>query len=167
LKHLARSTPADAPLLHEFAEMDMDERWVPRSPDVMLRTFDAFRGETFPLVLEDLLALPADRPVLAEGFSLLPGLVAPLVSTPLRAVWLLPTPGFRRHAFASRGSMSTIAGKTSDPERALANLLERDRLFTDQLRRDCAALELQTLNVDGRLTVDQLTDRVGRLLELD
>jgi hypothetical protein len=63
--------------------------------------------------------------------------------------------------------MSAIAGRTSDPERALANLLERDRLFTDQLRRDCAALELQTLNVDGRLTVDQLTDRVGRLLELD
>jgi len=93
--------------------------------------------------------------------------VAPLVSTPLRAVWLLPTPGFRRHAFASRGSMSTIAGKTSDPERALANLLERDRLFTDQVRRDCAALELQTLDVDGRLTVDQLSDHVGQLLELD
>ena len=32
--------------------MDMDERWVNRSPEVMLETFHGFQGEGFDLVLE-------------------------------------------------------------------------------------------------------------------
>jgi hypothetical protein len=46
----------------------------------MLETFHGFAGEGFDLVLDDLLALPPDPPVLAEGFSVLPRLVAPLLS---------------------------------------------------------------------------------------
>jgi hypothetical protein len=122
-KYLDRADPAATPLLHEFIAMDVDERWVNRPPEVMLETFHGFRGEGFDLVLDDLLALPPDPPVLAEGFSLLPRLVAPLLSGPRQAVWLLPTPEFRRAAFESRGSTWTIPNKTSDPQRALANLL--------------------------------------------
>jgi hypothetical protein len=55
-------------------------RWVNRPPEVMLETFHGFAGEGFDLVLDDLLALPPDPPVLAEGFSVLPRLVAPLLS---------------------------------------------------------------------------------------
>jgi hypothetical protein len=66
------------PLLQGFMAMDMEERWVNRPPEVMPETFHGFQGEGFDLVLDDLLALPPDPPVLAEGFSLLPRLVAPL-----------------------------------------------------------------------------------------
>ena len=75
------------PLLQEFMAMNMDERWVNRPPEVMLETFHGFQGEGFDLVLDDLLALPPDPPVLAEGFSLLPRLVGPLLSRPRQAVW--------------------------------------------------------------------------------
>ena len=33
--------------------MDMDERWVSRSPETMLETFGWFRGEGFGLIVED------------------------------------------------------------------------------------------------------------------
>src|SRR6516162_6586319 len=56
--HVSRSTPADAPLLHIFVAMDMDERWANRSPEVMFQTFHWFSGEGFELIVEDLLALP-------------------------------------------------------------------------------------------------------------
>jgi hypothetical protein len=144
--------------------MDMDERWVNRAPPVMLETFHAFRGECFSLVLEDLLALGGDEPVLAEGFNLLPGLVAPWLSRPNQAVWLLPTPECRREAFDSRGSTWTIPRRTSNPEKALANLLERDRLFTEELRRQTSALGLQALEVDGSESVEQVAGRVADLL---
>ena len=39
-------------------------------------------------------------------------------------------------ALESRGALWDIAGKTGDPPRALENLLERDRMFTDRLRRE-------------------------------
>ena len=165
-RYVARADPVATPLLHGFMAMDMDERWVNRPPEVMLETFHGFQGEGFDLVLDDLLALPPDPPVLAEGFSLLPRLVAPLLSRPQQAVWLLPTPEFRRAAFESRGSTWTIPNRTSHPQRALANLLARDQLFTEELRAQARAFRLQTIDVDGSVDVAESVARVGKALGL-
>ena len=138
----------------------MDERWVNRSPETMLETFHWFRGEGFGLIVEDLLRLPRRPGVLAERFRLLPRLVKPLLTLPSHAVWLLPTPEFRRAAFESRGSLREIARKTSDPDRALRNLLERDRIFTEGLYEEAERLELRVIEVDVTMTEDDLAQRV-------
>jgi hypothetical protein len=83
----------------------MDERWLNWSPETMLESFHWFQGELFGLIVEDLLRLPAEPGVIAEGLRLLPRLVRPLLSGPGQAVWLLPAPGFRRAAFGTRGSL--------------------------------------------------------------
>ncbi|QTE28603.1 nucleoside/nucleotide kinase family protein [Pengzhenrongella sicca] len=164
--HAGRSGSNDAPFLSEFLAMEMDERWVNRSPQTMLETFHWFQGEGFDGVIDDLLLLPAGPPVIAEGFRLLPRLVQPLLASPDHAVWLLPTPDFRRAAFSSRGSSLEIAGKTSDPAKALANLLERDRMFTDRLREEATSLRLLTIEVDTAMTEEDLTDRVAEAFGL-
>lgn len=146
--------------------MGMDERWVNRSPQIMYETFHGFDGECFPLIVEDLLGLPDDAPVVAEGFVLLPRLVAPLLADQHQAVWLLPSPEFRRAAFDHRASTWTIPNKTSNPDRALANLLARDELFTDEVRRQAAASHLLTVDVDGSRSVDELVQRVAEVLQL-
>lgn len=161
-----RTTPAGAPLLHAFMAMDMDERWVTRSPWEMYETFHAFHGEGFELLIEDLLALPGTPPILAEGFNLLPRLVAPLLSQPDQAVWLLPTPELRRAAFDSRGSTWEIPAKTSNPDRALSNLLIRDALFTSEVADQASECCLPVVEVDCSLTVNDLTARVASVLNL-
>ena len=163
--HAARSSPSDSPQLAAFLAMSMDERWLLRSPQVMLDTFHWFRGEGFASIVDDLRRHPAPA-VVAEGFRLLPRLVRPLLGDPPRAVWLLPTPQFRDQAFASRGSTWQLAGQTSDPPRALANLLERDRRFTERLADETARLGLPAVTVEPGCTEDELTDRVGTLLGL-
>ena len=85
----------------------------------------------------------------------------PLLAVPSQAVWLLPTPGFRLAAFDSRGATWAIAGKTSDPERALRNLLERDRMFTERLSEDANRLELAVVEVDIALAEDDLVEIVA------
>ena len=162
--YVARTTPTDAPLLHQFIAMDMDERWVRRSPEVMRNTFHGFHGETFHLVVEDVRALPKTQPILLEGFTLLPQLVAPLLSHPSQAVWLLATPEFRRAAFDSRGTTWDIPRKTSDPDRALENLLARDLLFGEDVRREAMAHHLQVIDVDAGLTVDESVRLVSEAL---
>lgn len=165
--HAGRSTPEDCPLLHRFIDMDLDERWVNRSPGTMFETFHWFAGEGFGLVVEDLLRLPEDPGVIVEGFRLLPRLVAPLLAAPNHAVWLLPTPGFRQAVFDRRGVAAWgFLGKTSDPDRALRNLLERDRMFTDHLREDAAGLGLSTIEVEPAMTEDDLAARVAEALGL-
>lgn len=157
--HGRRISFDDSPFLRQFVAMDMDERWVRRSPDTMLETFHWFRGEGFALIVEDLLRTDPEPGVIAEGFRLLPRLVAPLAAAG-RAVWLAPTPGFRRAALASRGTLWQIARRTSDPRRALANLLERDRMFTDRLRAEAAGLGLPLIEVRQGMTKDDLYSRV-------
>jgi 2-phosphoglycerate kinase len=158
-EHARRSTAEDSPLLDAFIGMDMDERWVNRTPLVMYETFHWFRGEGFQLIVDDLRRM--EPGVVVEGFRLLPHLVRPLLGEPPRAVWLLPSDGFRRAAFDSRGSTWQIARKTSDPERALRNLLERDRIFTDWLRAETRGLPV--IEVDGQ-SEDELTAQVEWIL---
>ncbi|PRX99110.1 hypothetical protein [Allonocardiopsis opalescens] len=164
----ARRVPAEqAPRLRAFAAMDMDERWLARSPRQMLDGFHWFHGEGFDLIVEDLLALPADRPVLAEGFRLLPELVRPLLADAHRAVWLLPTPRFRAAVFEARGGSAWgFLAETSDPRLALRKLLQRDALFTDRLAEQTRRLGLPGLRVDSADTEDGLARRVGTLFGL-
>jgi hypothetical protein len=105
--------------------------------------------------------LPIGRKVIAEGFRLLPGLVKPLLENRNQSVWLLPTREFRRAAFENRGTLWDIAGKTSDPERALHNLLVRDELFTDRLRKDVQKVDLPAIEIDSSMTKDALVSRVA------
>jgi hypothetical protein len=164
---LDRTTPASAPMLHGFIHMDMDERWVHRTPEVMYETFHGFHGECFDLIVEDLLSLPSSQPVLVDGFAALPRLVLPLVVRPSQAVWLVPSPEFRRAAFESRGSTWVIPEKTSDPSRALANLLRRDEIFSEAVRREAAELGGQVIEVHRGLTETELAALVAEALALE
>ena len=159
--HARRSTNEDSPMLNEFMSMDMDERWVKRSPKIMLESFHWFRGESFNLIIEDLLRLPTDPPVIVEGFRLLPRLLQPLLSMPSHAVWLLPTPAFRQAVVERRGgATSGFFAKTTDPERALRNVLERDRMFTELLREETTRLGMSAVEIDGKMTEDDLAKQV-------
>lgn len=146
--------PLDAPLLARFRHMSMDERWVVRDPAEMYRTFPWFHGEGFDLLVEDVRRLPSDRIVLVEGFRLLPDLVRPLLADPHAAVWLLPTPSFQQAAFAGRQGSDAFWRRTSDPERALDNLLARDEIFTTEIAAATAREGMRTLAIDAAREID-------------
>jgi len=98
-----------------------------------------------------MLKLPPDEGVIAEGFRLLPQLIQPLLDRPGQSVWLIPKPEFRLAAFESRDTLWGIAAKTSNPERALANLLERDRLFTTHVKQMTEQAGLPVIDVDSAM----------------
>ena len=159
--HARRSSSEECPLLHQFMTMDLDERWVNRSPKVMFETFHWFRGEGFNLIVEDLLDMPREQGVIVEGFRLLPHLVKPLLNEFNHAVWLLPTPDFRLAVVESRGGSAwSFLARTGDPDKALQNLLERDQMFTDVLREETTRLGLPVIDVETTTTENDLSRRV-------
>ncbi|HEV2417691.1 MAG TPA: hypothetical protein VGX94_07810 [Terriglobia bacterium] len=166
-EHSRRSSPEDCPLLHRFIAMDMNERWVKRSPGTMLDTFHWFRGEGFNLIIEDLLRIPTDVRVIVEGFRLLPHLVKPILSASNHAVWLLPSPEFRQATIERRGGLAYgFLAKTSNPERALQNLLERDKMFTDRLSKEVENLELRAIRVNTGMAEDDSANFVSKIFGL-
>src|SRR5262249_49977033 len=64
----------------------------------------------------DLLALPADQGIIAEGFRLLPHVVKSLLHDSSHGVWLIPTPEFRLAAFESRGTPVERPQQDQQPE---------------------------------------------------
>jgi 2-phosphoglycerate kinase len=159
--HSEQLEAAGAPLLERFRRMSMDERWILHDPVTMYATFPWFHGEGFDLLIEDLRQMPTDRSVLVEGFRLLPHLVQPHVSNPSHAVWLVPTAGFRQAAFKRRPQPDAFWMRTADPDRALTNLLERDRIFSDKIANDAARNGLEALYVDGNRTADSVASELA------
>ena len=86
---------------------------------------------------------------MVEGFRLLPGLVGPLLSTPGEAVWLIPTPAFRQMAFAGRADAEAFWTRTSNPEKALDNLLARDAIFSTKIAAAAPRHGLAVIAVNG------------------
>lgn len=80
--HARQTSPEDDPFLSEFVAMDMDQRWVNRTPETMLETFHWFQGgevtpsgssrRTRPDGIRASLRLPREPGVIVEGFRLLP-----------------------------------------------------------------------------------------------
>jgi hypothetical protein len=160
-EHASRSSAECHPLLAEFIAMDMDERWVNRSPETMLETFPWFRGECFEMIIDDLLQFPKESPVIVEGYRLLPRLVLPFLAIPCHAVWLIPTPRFRETIVNNSGRIGwEFLSRTSNPERALRNLLERDRIFTDWLLIETNRTGLSAIAVDTGASEDNVAELV-------
>ena len=162
--HARRSTAESSPQLAEFVAMSMDERWVDRSPEAMLDSFHWYRGEAFDLIVEDLLALPPE-PVIAEGFRLLPALVDPLAGHD-RAVWLLPTPQFRRAAFEERGSLWSIANRPVIPNVRCTTCWNATRCSPNGCAPTSRARVVRPWRSAWETPRRTILDRVSRLLGL-
>ena len=158
--HSAHPGP-NAPLIAELLSMGMDDRWLRRDATTMLDTFPWFAGERFERVVADLERRPGGARVLAEGFRLLPRLVAPLLAQRRQAAWLTTTPELRRRAFARRPEGEQFWRRTSDPERAFERLLERDALFADAVVGQARGLGLKVVVVDGSRSVQSLADELA------
>lgn len=124
--HWARTDPVRHPHLHASPIRDRDWIWVDTTSEELVERWIRWTPERFELTLEDLLALPATPPIVAEGYGFLPDLVLPLVASKHQAIWLVSTEEFRRSSYERRGKKRSFAD-TSDPERAHRNHIGRCR----------------------------------------
>ena len=142
-------------------QASLDERWIyPEPRALLMRSLKSF-SHRFPLVIEDLLALPRDKLIIAEGFGLLPELVHPVLSSHYQAVWLIPTETFKLDSMARRAKPS-FGKLISNPEKAKANLLYRDILLAEYYRQQVPAFGYTLLEVDGSHSAEQMTDLIDQ-----
>jgi hypothetical protein len=158
MEHIARRIAQGDSALAAFLSRSMDERWLMRSPEVMAQSVIGFWTERFRQVMEDLLALPRNAGMIAEGPGLLPECVFPCLSHRHQAIWLVPTDAFcaavrqHRHAAGRDGFQ-----QTGDPERAVRQLILRDALLARYVKQRAEALHLPLCEVDGGRSLDEMT----------
>jgi len=136
-EHHDRSLADGDPGASRWESRTPDERWLRMPPAEMAEFSLEMNAERFRQMVDDVRALSAEPGVVMEGTPLLPWLVEEHLGRPEAAVWLLPTPGFQEARLRERAVTTWRA--TSDPELALANRIERERLVGEAIER--AALD--------------------------
>jgi 2-phosphoglycerate kinase len=147
------------PEIQKFIAASLDERWVIPEPRALFeRSLFSF-FHRFSLVIEDLLGLPNDKPIIAEGFGLLPEFVHPMLSSHHQAIWLVPTESFKRDSMERRGKPS-FGKLTSNPEKTKTNLFTRDMMLADYYRKQVLSYGFVLYEIDGSRSAEQMTDLV-------
>jgi hypothetical protein len=156
LAHFGRAEPERQPALwaQHPDRMGPEERWLGSTPGQMARDTLASWMERCAMALDDLRALPATPPIVAEGPGFFPDCVAPLLSDPRQGVWLVPSETFKRASVARRDKLSTVP--LSDRERAVENLIERDLLMAEHVRQRAHALGLDVIEIDGSRSLEEI-----------
>jgi len=144
-----------------FLTDSLEERWVHPEPEALVkRVLLAFR-DRFPLVVEDLLDLPREPMVVAEGFGLTPELLSCTLLSKRQAVWLVPTAAFK-WASMQRRNKPSFRDRVSDPERATQNVFRRDVLLAEHVRDQAQAHGLTVYEVDGSRSVEEVAAWVAQ-----
>ncbi|NXY95852.1 hypothetical protein HYE82_15920 [Streptomyces sp. BR123] len=144
-RRIARRLAQGAPV----ADPTPDQVWSDRSPEEMAAETLAGFPVRFGWALDDLSALFTARPAIAEGWGLRPELVSPLLDSPRRMVVLVPTEDFRQHQIRTLPRAGALGVPVSDPARAQANRIARDRLVAEDAARNARRLGIRVIEVDG------------------
>ncbi|MEO7859571.1 MAG: hypothetical protein ABIU05_03865 [Nitrospirales bacterium] len=163
--HLKRATPDKHPLMSNAAGMTWDEVWM-RPVDVLVTHELAFYREEFELVIEDLLAMPLSTPIIAEGASLLPECIAPILSHPNKAIWVVPTEEFQLKEYARREWVEDILSQCRDPQQAWQNWMGRDVGFARVVAEHATAQGLRVIEVDGSQSIEEHAKMVAEHFRL-
>ncbi len=151
-EHVRRVRPGRQPRLAALLAMSPRQRWLDRPPEQVFAEMPSLHGETFPLVVGDVLARPGGRGLLVDDFRTLPRDVAPLLTWPGQAVFLLPTASFREQALRRcYGDPARARANWGDEDREgmLAARLARDELWDGEVRRQAREFGLPVVQVDG------------------
>jgi 2-phosphoglycerate kinase len=152
--HLQRTTPEEQPHFHRIGQMSWNGIWMRPVAELVADAIAIYREE-FNIILDDLRALPNDRPILAEGTALLPDLVAPLLPRPEQAVFVVPTEPFQKTTYARREWIQGILAQCQEPEQAFANWMDRDVRFSKWVVETAVIHNLRVLTVNGSRSISE------------
>lgn len=164
--HFGRANPQKHPALYRAHpdRMTTEERWLGSSPRVMANETIACWSERCAMAIDDILEMSASSAIVAEGPGFFPQRLMDLIPDPSRAIWLIPSLEFKITSATGRNKPGN-RWETSDPERAQRNLIERDLLMGEHIRREAQKLNLPIYEVDGSKDLSEVLADVEAYFE--
>jgi 2-phosphoglycerate kinase len=166
VRHEKTVTPQCQPIFHKLTHYTSEELWM-RPVERQAREEIALYREEFPLILEEILALPKSEPVLVEGAALLPECVVPLLSDMRNAIWLIPTAEFQQYHYERRAWAREVVRACTQPEQAFQNWMQRDIQFARLIYQEAQDRRMYVLEVDGTRSLAENTAFVEQYCQFD
>ena len=161
-EHRRQVTREQHPCLYKWTHTPWNDLWM-QSREILLQEAIGCYGEQFEMIVRDLAERPGQQTILVEGSSLLPDRVAGILRERERGIWIVPTEGFQRVRYRSRGAwVDGILDECADPEGAFRNWMGRDVAFACWVRDQAIELDLEVLEVSGQRTITENAEIVAR-----
>lgn len=157
-RYMSMAVAEGKPACAAVAGMSPEEIWM-RDPQVQCDEEMRIYREIFPYVVSDVLAC-GDR-VMTEGAAYLPELVGRWGIPPMRYIAVTPEKAFQVARYRLRPWIGQVLSGCSDREQAFANWMDRDALFAEAVRSQCAALGYASLVNDGGESPECLIRRIA------
>jgi hypothetical protein len=152
-------------IFYKLTHCSSEELWMRPVEQQVMEEIALYREE-FPLVLDELLALPRSQPILVEGAALLPECVLPFLLEPQRAIWIVPTVGFQLHHYGLRVWAKDVVKDCINPEQALQNWMQRDIRFARWIEQETQQQRMRILVVNGTSSLTENTSIVEQHFHL-
>jgi 2-phosphoglycerate kinase len=153
------------PIFYRLTHLSTEELWM-RPVELQVSEEFMLYHEEFPIILEDLLALPTSQPILAEGAAMLPACVIPQLLNPHHAIWIVPTAEFQLDHYRRRAWAKDIVKDCIYPERAFQNWMERDIRFATAIKNEVQQHGMSVIVVDGTHSLAENTEIVTQHFQL-
>ncbi len=136
-----------------------------QSQSALLEQAIACYTEHLRFIFSDLAAM--EGMVIAEGTSLLPDCIKPLLVDASRALWMVPTEDFQREMYPKRGAfVAEIIKQCAEPEKAFKNWMDRDVAFAHWIQTRTRHHKLRCIVVDGQSSIEDNTEYVAEYFKL-
>jgi 2-phosphoglycerate kinase len=166
IRHEKMVTPQRQPIFHKLTHCTSEELWMRPVEQQVVEEIALYREE-FPLILEEILALPKSAPVLVEGAALLPECVVPLLSDVRKAIWLIPTAEFQQYHYVRRAWAREVVRACTQPEQAFQNWMQRDIQFARFTHKEAQNNGMCVLGVDGKRSLAENAAFVEQYFQFD
>ncbi len=162
-EHARRADPARQPVLCRLRGLSSEELLSRRSELQFEELLELYREE-HRMVLDDLQARPAAGERLVEGVGVLPELVAGLLPSPRRAVWLIAPGDLRRARYRRRGPwVRQMLASFRAPDETFRRWMGRDDLMAAHLEAAVERHGLERLRVEPGQTPGALAAAVAAI----
>jgi 2-phosphoglycerate kinase len=153
------------PTLVKWCRTSWNERWTQPVERLVQEVIACYR-EHFTLILEDVFAMPKDKPLLIEGTALLPKEVTNVQTNCNQSVWIIPTAEFQTEHYAKREWAHQIVEQCDDAQSAFQNWMQRDIQFAKWVRAEAETLGCRVIIVDGKQSIEDNAVEIAGLFGL-
>lgn len=153
-EHIEQINPVRHPTMALLSQMSWDDLWM-RPVELQVETALAFYGEIFEMILADLKMIKHKSEIIAEGVALLPSNLLKIGIPTEKAFFLVPAPDFQWKYYSQRPWIKDILDKTTDPETAFKNWMQRDIRFAEIIIAQAEEYGYRVIVVDESRTFEE------------
>lgn len=147
------------PICRKQLTLNAEQIWM-RDPALQCEEELAYYAEISEFLMADL-ARAEEGDLLTEGAAFLPALMHAQGVQKAQYLCLTPTKEFQLFHYQKREWVPHVLADCSDPDAAFANWMQRDVLFADAVRAQCAQLGFSSIVNDGSESIGVLSQKIA------